>query len=252
MPLPRYPMSVRPMVRYVDQEQAVIEVQVSVPTTWPDPPAVPKRRVDLFIEMHGSDGFVDEQRMPVRLREQRGFVRFEMVQPQRWWPAGMGEQMLYELSVTLLDGEVMLDRHCTMLGLRSVRGGEAGSGDASLIVNGELCDIRSVVAVDLTDECKMLPVAGDSLLVVRDHYGTDVLYDAADRAGILMVQCVPIHPQGTPEHDVAGQIARLAGHPSLAGWYVGHLGAMIDEVAAYIRGLDPTHSIFRNMPGQVA
>src|SRR5690606_12906808 len=92
----------------------------------------------------------------------------------------------------------------------------------------------------------------NSLLIVRDHYGTDLLYDAADRAGILMVQCVPIHPSGEPERDVAVEISRLAGHPSLAGWYVGHLGNLSDRLAAAIRTLDPPHTIFRELPGEAA
>src|SRR5690606_21495749 len=105
-----------------------------------------------------------------------------------------------------------------------------GRDAAALIVNGELCAIESVVSVDRSDESRMLPAAGNSLLVVRDHYGTDLLYDAADRAGILMVQCVPIHPQGAPEQDVAVEVSRLASHPSLAGWYVGHLGELTERI----------------------
>ena len=98
------------------------------------------------------------------------------------------------------------------------------------------------------DERHLLPATGDSLMLVRDHYGTDLLYQAADRAGILTLQCVPIHPLGEPERDVDDQIDRLAAHPSLAGYYVGHLGQLSDELARRIRALDPTRTVFRELP----
>lgn len=236
------------MVRYVDQELAIIELHVSL-TTWAQPPEMPLRELQVLLEVRGSDGFFDEQYLPLRLGpSQTGMVRYEMVHPQRWWPAGMGEQVLYELTITLLRDELVFDHHSAMVGLTSVRLAQ-DDAPTTLLVNGQRVEIASIVAVDQVDESRMLPATGSSLLVVRDHYGTDVLYDAADRAGILMVQCVPIHPEARPEHEVRAEVQRLAGHPSLAGWYVGHLGRISDTVATYLRDLDPTRAVFREMPG---
>ncbi|MEE9212658.1 MAG: hypothetical protein V3U29_08400 [Phycisphaeraceae bacterium] len=250
--------SVRPLVRYVDEDQAVIETHLSTRPQVPTEPTddVP-RDVEVLIEINGSDGFHDEGSTPVQLEDGHGAVLFEMVQPQRWWPAGMGDQQLYELSISLVVRNVLADTHKTTLGLTSVRVPKPDTPhtpDASpyLLVNGRVCDIHSVVSIDAADEQKMLPVAGDSLIIVRGHYGPDVLYDAADRAGILLIQCVPIHPDGTPEAEVQAHVDRLARHPSLAGWCVGHLGQVAQSIAHTIKSLDPTHSVFMDPPGQNA
>ncbi len=239
---------IRPMVRYVDQDQAVIEIHITIAAGWTPPPVSPIRDLQVLVAIEGSDGFIDEQRLPLRLHNHRGMVRYEMVQPQRWWPAGMGEQGLYQLSITLIDNQRVIGAHTSVIGLTSVRPA-SDTERTTLLVNGEHCAIESILAVDLTDESKMLPATGSSLLVVRDHYGADLLYDAADRAGILMIQCVPIDPQGQPEREVTAQVQRLASHPSLAGWYVGHLGRMSDPIAARLRDLDPTRAVFHDMPG---
>ena len=102
--------------------------------------------------------------------------------------------------------------------------------------------------VDKIDEHSLLPATGDSLLLVRDHFGAEVLYEAADRAGILLVQCVPIDAEGKLELSVAEQVDRLASHPSLAGYFVGHLGKLTGKVAEALKLLDPTRSVFLNFP----
>lgn len=245
--MPTQATSVRPLVRYVDAEQAVIDVQVVLPprfADWRGP------GVELMMQLTGNDGFHDEGRVALTLEGSAGSARFEVVQPQRWWPAGMGEQPLYELTLTLAAGSELLDARTMMIGLTSVRP-DASEDDADgprLLVNGEIWAVRSVLPVDRVDENQLLPATGDSVLLVRDHYGPDMLYQAADRAGVLLVQCVPIHPQATPETDVQEQVDRLAAHPSLAGWFVGHLGRLSDEVADRLRELDPTRNVFRHFP----
>lgn len=247
--------SVRPLVRYVDQEQAVIETHfVAGP---PAPMGRSLRKAEVMIEINGNDGFHDEGTIALELQDGRGAVRFDLVQPQRWWPAGMGKQQLYQLTIRLIFRDEIIDSHEITLGLTSVRVPKAKTephddGPVSLLVNGRECDIHSVVSVDASDEQKMLPAAGDSLIVVRGHYGPDVLYDAADRAGLLLIQCVPIHPQGTPEEEAKIHVDRLAHHPSLAGWCVGHLGQMAQSTSEMIQMRDPTHGVFMNIPNVTA
>lgn len=235
--------TVRPMVRYVDEEQAVIDAYLTALPWLPTEPHDPL--TDVLVQINGDDGFHDEGETPLRLVGGEGSVRFEVVHPQRWWPAGMGRQPLYELTVTLARGDEVLDNRQVTLGLTSVR---RQRDEPALLVNGRLYEMHALLPVDRIDEHQLLPATGDTLLLVRDHYGPDVLYQAADRAGILLIQCIPIHPQGKPEVDVAAQVNRLAWHPSLAGWFVGHLGRLSDEVAAQLRALDPTHGVFRDLP----
>ena len=247
--------SVRTLVRYVDRDQAVIEVNTAlkrqVPSTGIDTACPRRRRRHLRLELRSSDGFHDEHQVVLHTRHRQSTVRLDVVEPHRWWPAGMGDQALYELTVTLLEDAEVADQWETTIGFTSVRpcaenalkGHDLSQGEVSLLVNGESYDIGSVVPIDQADEHRLLPASGDSLLLVRDHYGADILYDAADRAGIMLVQCVPIHPGGVPESDVREQVSRLATHPSLAGWFVGHLGDVSERIAHRIRRLDPTHTL---------
>lgn len=241
--------SVRPLIRYVDAEQAVVEVHFSVAALAADPDQPdrcppPQMLCHVAVELHGDDGFVDEHHRDIPLGEGGGMIRIQLVEPQLWWPAGLGEQPLYELRATLSIGGVELDRREASLGLTSVRGPAPMLG-REILVNGRAVQIGGIVPVDLADERHLLPAAGDSLLLVRGHYGPDVLYHAADRAGILMLQCVPIHPLAKPASDVTAHVDRLASHPSLIGWFVGHLGALADDVATVLRQLDPTHAVYR-------
>ena len=246
--------SVRPLVRYVDESQAVIDIHFTllpmVPTH--EEPALPLGAVEVLVEMVGADGFFDEQRSRVDLRGLEGNVRMEIVHPERWWPAGMGEQSLYCFKVTLVHQGEATDMRTVTVGFTSVRMDHRRpcANRAELLVNGQVCPIDAVMPIDLIHERRLLPIAGHSLLIVRDHYGPDVLYEAADRAGILLIQCVPIDPAGKPEEGMADQVDRLSAHPSLCGWFVGHLGRIADDVAARLHALDPTRSVLRTVPVQ--
>ncbi len=240
--------SVRSLVRYVDPSQAVIEVHFTLDAADPELLHSPRRKAACTVvtELLGDDGFVDEHHHRVTLHREGGMVKIAMVEPQLWWPAGLGEQPMYELRMTLLDGDEVLDRRQTTIGLTSVRCNAPLLG-RSILVNGQQVEIGQIVPVDQADERHLLPAAGDSLLLVRGHYGPDVLYHAADRAGIMLLQCVPIHPLAKPVGEMTGHVDRLASHPSLIGWFVGHLGALADDVAATLRRLDPTHGIYRSV-----
>lgn len=246
--------SLRPLVRYVDEHQAVVETQFAAHASMTgaaDTLPVQAGDAQVFVQITGSDGFHDESRFPLQLAQKQGCIRLEIVQPQRWWPAGMGDQPLYELNVTLVSQDEVVEQRTLTLGLTSVRRPSTQKtllDEATLLINGQIYQVESLIAVDRTDESQLLPAGGDTLLLVRDHYGPDVLYQAADRAGILLIQCLPIHPAAALEQEFAQQIDRLAAHPSLAGWFVGHLGSASDTVAQYIKQLDPTRYVFRELP----
>lgn len=246
--------SIRPLVRYVDDDQAVVDVHFQLyPILLPDGnPPPEKPAVEVLVELDDDGGFHDEGDCKVRLdASNRGSVRFDIVCPSRWWPSGLGEQSLYHVSVSVgLPGRPA-DRKTVTLGMTSVREDTLTNTynlEQTLLVNGQVLAIEHLVHVDKISENRLLPATGGSLLLVRDHFGTDMLYDAADRAGILLVQCVPI-PSDERVFDqwVEPHVDRLAPHPSLAGWFVGHLGEMRDAVAERIRGLDPTRAVFREM-----
>jgi hypothetical protein len=250
-------------VRYVDETLAVIEAHLNVlprMQTAASPARPLPSAVEILVEVEGSDTFFDEQRVTAALHNGAGMLRYHVVHPQRWWPAGMGDQSLYAFRLSLLSGGEPIDTWSTTLGFTSVRrtqgerlegAGTLGNsgGGRELLVNGRVRAIKSVVPVDTVHERGLLPAAGDILLVVRDHYGTDALYHAADRGGVLLVQCVPVDAQGRPDTAMAPEVERLVTHPSLVGWFVGHLGQMSDAAARRLKALDPAHHIFLDVPG---
>ncbi|MEM9294814.1 MAG: hypothetical protein AAGA57_03345 [Planctomycetota bacterium] len=241
--------SVRPLVRYVDDHQAVLDAHVTALFP-PDRPAPRKRTIDVAVEIDGDDGFHDEAVTRVPLNRGRGALRVELVEPRRWWPAGMGEQALYTVRLRLIDRDEPSDERTLAVGLTSVRRDAAlGPGfGRQLLVNGRICSVQDVVVVDRVDENQILPATGESLLLIRDHFAPEVLYEAADRAGILLVQAVPVDPQGRPGEALTREIDRLASHPCLAGYFVGHLGKLADRLAARIGKLDPTRGVYRRFP----
>lgn len=249
--------SIRPLVRYVDESQAVIDLAIEMVPPLPLPAAVRSascpEQIQVVFEIEGPDGAIDEQTSRVEVRNYRATARVQVVEPIRWWPAGMGGQGLYRIrSHVLSDRGEVIDSRMVTLGFTSIR--RATDEDGSLrqvqfLVNGQECPIEAVVPIDEVHERRLLPIGGHSLLLVRGHYGPDVLYEAADRAGIMLIQCVPLDPHGTPEADVPGEVDRLAAHPSLAGWFIGHLGVVTDRIERKLRELDPTRGIFRDVPG---
>ncbi|MEM9752319.1 MAG: hypothetical protein AAF916_02940 [Planctomycetota bacterium] len=245
--------SIRPLVRYVDEHLAVIDTHFRLKPTLlgSESGHDPNPAVTVHVEIHGDQGFFDEGDTAMRVRDGGGSVRFELHAPERWWPAGMGDQSLYAVKLSLLsDAGAVLDEREVTFGLNSVRRDRALGRELPpvLLVNGRICSVRDVLVIDSADAAALLPATGESLLLVRDHYGDQTLYDAADRAGILLVQSVPIDEDGTPSRAVREQLDRLASHPCLAGYFVGHLGPLSERVEHALRELDPTRAVFRRFP----
>lgn len=258
-----HPFSIRPLVRYVDERQAVIDIRITVRRSRAASELLSQSGLplDVLVSVRGPGGYACEHQSELELQGRSGLVRFEVGDPQRWWPSGMGEQTLYDLNIYVLLNDEVLDQWENTIGLTSVRPlmrhlprsdaapdslmGVPLEKQATLLVNGHECAIQSVVPVAPADESLVLPAGSHCLLVLRDHFGPDLLFDAADRAGTLLVQSIPCETGRSVSAAARAQMDRLTGHPSLAGWLVQQEGAVGDRLAHQVQELDPTRSVFR-------
>lgn len=159
--------------------------------------------------------------------------------PRLWWPAGAGEQPLYDLTATL-DGDIRTER----LGLRNLVLDTSPDGDGNKMnfrVNGRELFMRganwipadalparitpAVVREQLEDavaaHMNMIRVWGGG------QYEPDWFYDLCDELGLLvwhdlMFSCMP-YPADKPfldeiRREITHQVRRLSHHACLALW----------------------------------
>lgn len=104
---------VRALVRYCDEEQAVVEGHLGVLGDAPS-------NLTVLVELDGEAFHaVDAAVAPVRQGEV--VFRFHVHQPDLWWPAPLGPQPLYQFGITLLSGEQMMDHQDLELGFPALR-----------------------------------------------------------------------------------------------------------------------------------
>ncbi len=165
----------------------------------------------------------------------------EIQDPQLWWPAGLGEQPLYTVSVTLGDG---LDSWTRRIGLRTMtvsrRKDEWGESFAHC-VNG--VDVFAMGA-DYIPEDNLLPrvnpqrtrrlledARAANMNCVRiwggGYYPDDYFYDICDELGLLVWQdfmfaCAVYNLSDEFEENITAEfidnVRRLRHHASLALW----------------------------------
>lgn len=209
------------------------------------------------IEQYGSDGDtdlvlraeVDGHRAAVTVPAGSATATATVKVPDaaRWWPAGYGDQPLYELDVTLTTGEEAaepLDSTTRRIGFRNITVDTAPDEHGTpftVVVNGRpifakganwipddhfltrITRDRLARRVDqaLSAHMNMLRVWGGGI------YETEDFYDVCDERGVLVWQDFALacaaYPEEEPlwsevEAEARENVARLASHPSLALW----------------------------------
>lgn len=164
--------------------------------------------------------------------------------PARWWPAGLGEQALHDLTVTLRRGDEVLDERTERIGFRDIvveqRPDAEGVG-FRVVVDGEPMFIRgfnwipddtSIATVTPADYRRRIAEAqtlGANLIRVWGGgvFEDDEFYRACDEAGMLVWQdflfACAAYPEEEPfatevEAEARDNVSRLMPHPSLVLW----------------------------------
>ena len=102
---------VRALVRYVDEQRAVVDTQVSIERVLPpiDVEADDDVALDVLLEINGEEGFYDEKQAVLTGSQPWATLRMEVVYPERWWPAGMGVSAYGSFAVQRGTGRVVVD-----------------------------------------------------------------------------------------------------------------------------------------------
>ncbi|SFD14312.1 beta-mannosidase [Chitinophaga sp. CF118] len=169
---------------------------------------------------------------------------FTISKPQRWWPNGLGVSHLYNVQVTVLDGNQVLSTRALHIGLRTVEVVNApdSMGVSFYVkVNGRPVFMKGA---DYIPQDNFLPrvTSGKYRKLFADMkesnfnmvrvwgggiYEDDQFYDLADENGILVWQdfmfACTVYPSDSAflenvKTEVAYNITRLRNHPSLALW----------------------------------
>ena len=157
--------------------------------------------------------------------------------PMLWWPRAMGEQPLYDVSVSVAyrsddDGPNYPPlTHSWRTGLRSI-----DVRNLQWTVNGEPLFVKGVAVgpqdrflgdcevSDLERDLRSVTDAGLDLVRLQSHITRPELYDAADRMGLLIWQDLPLHGgYAIAARKWALRVARaatnlLSHHPSVSVW----------------------------------
>ena len=168
--------------------------------------------------------------------------RVEVPEPRRWWPHELGDQPLYDITVEVGTTQGGLsDRRRVRTGLRAVQ-----MDNWQFSINGVRTFLKGTSfgpatpwwaeadEGELRRDVELAKEAGLNLIRVYGHVAPPALYDAADEAGMMIWQDLPLvgpFPRGN--RDVATDCARAAvgavgTHPSVILW-CGHVDPLGDS-----------------------
>ncbi|MFE9453780.1 glycoside hydrolase family 2 protein [Streptomyces sp. NPDC006739] len=192
----------------------------------------------------GLEARVGGRRVRAELDGPGAVVRVEVPDAELWWPRGYGRRPLYDVELTLSDGEGALDVWRRRVGFRTVeldRRPDAHGTGFTLVVNGERLFARGVnwipddvfpsrVTRDRYRE-RLGQAAGAGVDLVRvwggGIYESEDFYDVCDELGLLVWQDFPFacaaYPEEQPlrgevEAEARENVVRLMPHPSLVLW----------------------------------
>lgn len=173
---------------------------------------------------HGRDVSLAEGQNHLR-------VDLDVEAPPRWWPRSMGEQPLCTLSVRVETGGEVSDEIGVRTGFREVRARRLQftvNGEPMFVRGASQGPVRDQLATAEPDDFRhVVDLALDAnldLLRVHEHVSRPELYDAADEAGLLLWQDLPMRgryartARGQATTQARAMVDMLGHHPSVALW----------------------------------
>jgi beta-mannosidase len=171
-------------------------------------------------------------------------VPVEVRQPKLWFPAGFGDQPLYEFTAQVSIGNAKAEERKTKAGLRSIvldRHPDQWGRSFQLVVNGipVFAKGADVIPFDsfpnrvtTADYRRILESARDANMNTIRHWGggyyeTDEFYSICDELGIMVWQDFMFGNDWQPgtyafklniEAEAEDQVRRLRNHPSIVVW----------------------------------
>jgi beta-mannosidase len=159
-------------------------------------------------------------------------------EPHLWWPWSLGEQPRYDVTVEVRDSSddteisaLTSDRRSLRTGLRTVhRSGWVISvnGERLFCKGTNLGPTRLALAEASDDELRadvaLVRQAGLDLARIHGHVTRPALYDAADEAGVLVWQDLPLQwgyarsVKAQARRQAAEAVNLLGHHPSVITW----------------------------------
>ena len=168
----------------------------------------------------------------------------EIAKPRLWYPAGYGDQALYDFTTRVTVGRQIADERSVKTGLRSVvldRSADQWGRSFQFVVNGipVFAKGANVIPFDsfptrvtVDDYRRILQSARDANMnMIRvwggGYYGTDDFYEICDQLGIMVWQDFMFGNDWQPgtfafkqnvEAEAEDQVRRLRNHPSIVLW----------------------------------
>jgi len=221
--------NLRVACRDASPEQATLDLDARLDAPGPTAATI-RTRLHPRESIAGEDGIESVRVDQLSAGDNRVHWRVTVTRPELWWPHALGDQALYHLEVTVRAAGATSDTARRVTGLRQVRmnrfvttinGERLFLKGANLGPTGAaLSAVRPETAAGDVDLARQ---AGLDLLRVHGHIGHPAVYEAADRAGMLLWQDLPLQwGYGNVRRQALQQAARavdvLGHHPSLALW----------------------------------
>ncbi len=203
-----------------------------------------KMSATLIVSSH--DGRFSSMKIPVNLQPGGNTIEldFEIPEPELWWPNGYGKQPLYQIRITLADGNREMDAASRRIGLRELkvqREKDQWGRSFTFVVNGTPVFAKGgnwipadsfLNRVDKSRyEYFLKSCRGANMNMLRvwggGIYEDDVFYDLCDEMGILVWQDFMFSCSMYPgddaflenvEQEAIDNVKRLRNHPSVALW----------------------------------